>query len=67
LRTKFAITLREAGLGSSFDVRRVEPSKEGSLSMSDNEPEVDVTAEWRATHGQQSAAARLRTRCAARR
>jgi len=34
----------------------------GSLSMSDNKPaeDVDVTKEWRATHGQQSAATRLR-------
>ncbi|MBV9529101.1 hypothetical protein [Sphingomonas sp.] len=28
--------------------------------MSDNKPDVDVTREWRATHGQQSAATRLR-------
>src|SRR3954462_7444399 len=34
----------------------------GDLSMSDNKaaPEVDVTKEWRATHGQESAAKRLR-------
>jgi hypothetical protein len=34
----------------------------GDLNMSDNKPgeEVDVTKEWRATHGQQSAAKRLR-------
>ena len=28
--------------------------------MSDNKPEVDVTKEWRATHGQKSSATRLR-------
>src|SRR4051812_23686176 len=28
--------------------------------MSDNKPEVDVTKDWRATHGQKSAATRLR-------
>jgi hypothetical protein len=34
----------------------------GEMGMSDNEPtgEVDVTKEWRATHGQESAAKRLR-------
>jgi hypothetical protein len=34
----------------------------GDLNMSDNEPvaETDVTKEWRATHGQKSAATRLR-------
>src|SRR4051794_31203598 len=35
---------------------------EGELNMSDNRPgeETDVTKEWRATHGQKSAATRLR-------
>ena len=34
----------------------------GDLSMPDEKPaeEVDITKEWRATHGQQSAATRLR-------
>src|SRR6476469_2077702 len=32
----------------------------GDPNMSDNKPEVDVTKEWRATHGQKSAATRLR-------
>jgi hypothetical protein len=34
---------------------------EGELNMTDSKPEdVDVTKEWRATHGQKSAATRLR-------
>jgi hypothetical protein len=38
------------------------PKRGGNLTMSDNKPseEVDVTREWRATHGQESAAKRLR-------
>src|SRR3954471_3744044 len=49
------------GLGFRFEFRRAHVDY-GGLNMSDNEPaaEADVTKEWRATHGQKSAATRLR-------
>ena len=51
-----------AALGSAFDVRGAAVPRWGILKMSDDKPteEVDVTKEWRATHGQKSAATRLR-------
>ena len=55
------MALREAGQASV----RCPPRRSvemGGLNMSDDKPtaEVDVTKEWRATHGQESAAKRLR-------
>src|SRR3982751_6394363 len=49
------------GLGFRFEFRRAHVDY-GGLNMSENKPaaEADVTKEWRATHGQKSAATRLR-------
>jgi hypothetical protein len=56
------VVLRNAGMDAFTDALYPKLVDVGDLNMSDNKrgEEVDVTKEWRATHGQQSAATRLR-------